>query len=543
MKKFHTILIVFFILFFLPLILHSQVMQEWIKFYYNSSRYAQGQFITQDTSGNIIVAGNGGGQNFAVIKYDNTGTQKWIKIFNTDPLYSSPDCLIADKYGDIYFSYTSWISDFVFIKISKDGVILWQRTYSSPSSGNRQIIGVVLTSSGYPIFCGTLPFAGTKEDFFMIKYSPSGDSLWTARYNSLNNNSDNASSLAIGKDGSLLISGYRVNYASGINPSFLTVKYDSNGVFKWARTYGNPDSSNSLYDGAFDNNGNVYVTGELNQKALCTIKYDASGDLKWVRTYSNTSSTNPYAIRTDNLGNVIVTALNTSSFERYVTTVKYDSLGNQLWVNSLTEISTTSTMLNNRNCINLDSSNNIYLTGTYYIRYQSPAQLGIFTANINSDGSLHWFKTFYGNKKYDYGGYGVVVDNYRSVYIVGTTQDSLNGFGFVTIKYSQPTAITQIKTEIPNNYKLFQNYPNPFNNTTKIQYQVPENSLVQLKVFDILGREVSNLVNEFQNPGTYETSFNAQDLASSIYIYELKVINQDKYSIKFREVKRMVLIK
>jgi len=224
MKKFHTVLIVFFSLFFLPIILHSQVNQEWIKFYYNSTRNAQGQFITQDTSGNIIVAGNGGGQNFAVIKYDISGNQKWVKIIDANPMYSSPDCLIADKYGDIYFSYTSWSLDFVFIKISKDGVILWQKTYSSLSSGNRKIIGVVLTSSGYPIFCGKLPFAGTKEDYFMIKYTPSGDTLWTARYNSSNNNSDEPSSLAIAGDGSLLITGNRYNNSPGLNPCFLSVK-------------------------------------------------------------------------------------------------------------------------------------------------------------------------------------------------------------------------------------------------------------------------------------------------------------------------------
>jgi len=102
-----------------------------------------------------------------------------------------------------------------------------------------------------------------------------------------------------------------------------------------------------------------------------------------------------------------------------------------------------------------------------------------------------------------------------------------------------PIGIKQISSNVPDKFKLFQNYPNPFNPTTKIKYQISKNSFVTLKVYDILGREVETLVNEFQQAGTYETQFPGSskfNLASGIYFYKLT-------SGDFSAVKRMIFIK
>ncbi len=93
----------------------------------------------------------------------------------------------------------------------------------------------------------------------------------------------------------------------------------------------------------------------------------------------------------------------------------------------------------------------------------------------------------------------------------------------------------------PTEYTLYQNYPNPFNPSTKIRFTIPSvtlsaSSLVQLKVFDIIGKEVSTLINEEKPAGTYEVDFNASKLSSGVYIYTLKV-NGLSYS------KSMILIK
>jgi len=85
-------------------------------------------------------------------------------------------------------------------------------------------------------------------------------------------------------------------------------------------------------------------------------------------------------------------------------------------------------------------------------------------------------------------------------------------------------------------YSLFQNYPNPFNPNTIIKYSVPQISLVQIKVFDILGNEIATLINEIKPAGKYEIIWNALNLPSGIYFYQINAGG-------FVEAKKMVLIK
>ena len=101
------------------------------------------------------------------------------------------------------------------------------------------------------------------------------------------------------------------------------------------------------------------------------------------------------------------------------------------------------------------------------------------------------------------------------------------------------TIIADIKktgTGTPNKYELFQNYPNPFNPATNIKFQVPKSGFVSLKVFDALGKEVRNLIEQELNAGFYETKFNADNLSSGVYFYKL-------VSGKFTDVKKMAVVK
>ncbi len=106
-------------------------------------------------------------------------------------------------------------------------------------------------------------------------------------------------------------------------------------------------------------------------------------------------------------------------------------------------------------------------------------------------------------------------------------------------KVDPPPCITAIRNEnsvVPDKYVLSQNYPNPFNPTTSIKFSVPTNTLVKLTVFDVLGREISVLVNEVKSSGNYIVDFNASDFASGVYYYKLETKD-------FVEVKKMMLLK
>ncbi|MCU7491788.1 MAG: T9SS type A sorting domain-containing protein [Ignavibacteria bacterium] len=92
------------------------------------------------------------------------------------------------------------------------------------------------------------------------------------------------------------------------------------------------------------------------------------------------------------------------------------------------------------------------------------------------------------------------------------------------------------KNTTVKSYSLSQNYPNPFNPSTTIRYSIPQAGRVTLKVFNVLGKEISTLVNEEKNQGSYEVKFDASQLASGIYFYQIE-------SGSFRQVNKMLLLK
>ncbi len=80
----------------------------------------------------------------------------------------------------------------------------------------------------------------------------------------------------------------------------------------------------------------------------------------------------------------------------------------------------------------------------------------------------------------------------------------------------------QVNIGIPAKFDLSQNYPNPFNPSAKINYDLPYDGKVTLKILDISGREVSSLVNEFQTAGYYTLTFNSNNFSSGIYFYSIR---------------------
>ena len=98
------------------------------------------------------------------------------------------------------------------------------------------------------------------------------------------------------------------------------------------------------------------------------------------------------------------------------------------------------------------------------------------------------------------------------------------------------TSISNIGNSVPVTHALRQNYPNPFNPATKIQFDIPKASFVKLTVFDMLGREIDQLVNTNLTPGTYEVTYNIKNSNSGIYFYRLETND-------FSETKKMIVVK
>ena len=114
--------------------------------------------------------------------------------------------------------------------------------------------------------------------------------------------------------------------------------------------------------------------------------------------------------------------------------------------------------------------------------------------------------------------------------------DFLSTFGQIAPSFNDgQKATASAVEELPTEYSIA-NYPNPFNPTTTINYQIPENGFVTIKVFDVLGKEVATLVNENKSAGYYSLNFNASNLTSGVYIYTINANG-------FAQSKKMLLMK
>ncbi|MCL4278358.1 MAG: T9SS type A sorting domain-containing protein, partial [Ignavibacteriaceae bacterium] len=95
---------------------------------------------------------------------------------------------------------------------------------------------------------------------------------------------------------------------------------------------------------------------------------------------------------------------------------------------------------------------------------------------------------------------------------------------------------SSFNSNLPERFELYQNYPNPFNPLTTIKYDIVKAQDVKVIVYDILGREVATLVNAQQRPGTYEVRWDASNVSSVIYFYQLKTKD-------YVDTKKMILLK
>ncbi|MDD8018229.1 MAG: T9SS type A sorting domain-containing protein [Bacteroidota bacterium] len=116
-----------------------------------------------------------------------------------------------------------------------------------------------------------------------------------------------------------------------------------------------------------------------------------------------------------------------------------------------------------------------------------------------------------------------------------------NGLYILTRKAAGTTGVQQIQT-LPTSYALFQNYPNPFNPTTTIRYSLPTLSRVSLKVYNVVGQKIADLVNSEQTTGFHETVWNAK-VASGVYFYRIESSAIDDPSKKFVQTRSMLILK
>ena len=177
-------------------------------------------------------------------------------------------------------------------------------------------------------------------------------------------------------------------------------------------------------------------------------------------------------------------------------------------------------------------TNEDYDINTINIYWKNPEEIFIGTGgNINlfrsTNGGENWLRFDNGLPNTGHVT-SIVIDTLNDRIYLGRTKG--------IYIYDVPTAIKDETIIYADRFLLNQNYPNPFNSITKIRYYIAKNDLVILKVYDVLGREVAVLVDEEKKPGTYEIEFNANNLSSGIYFYQIS-------SGHFQQTRKMILLK
>jgi uncharacterized delta-60 repeat protein len=320
---------------------------------------------------------------------------------------------------------------------------------------------------------------------------------WDLRLNGTGNSADLSVSAVVDNSGNLLVTGYGIN--SGTGRDFITVKYNSDGILQWIRTYnGTVNGGDYSFAVTVDASDNVYVTGRSDRGSptlsdMTTVKYNPAGVLQWAVHYNGPGNSldEGLAIATD-VNYIYVTGRSYGiGTDQDMVLVKYDNNGNQLWAQ---RYNGTANSTDISRSVALDASGNAYICGSSYgvasgtdfmiIKYDASgteqwvkringsgniwdgaeaiktddagnviAAGYVFTGNYeyytvkyNSSGVLQWSKIFNGSGNGNDLAHSLAIDPAGNVYVGGQSTGSSLNYDYALIKYNSSGAQQWVQT-------------------------------------------------------------------------------------------------
>lgn len=446
---------------------------------FDPGNYDYGRGAATDRQGNIIVVGDAYGglinhDNWLLIKYNSFGDTIWTRRYDTSA-------------GDIPFGVACDRQD------------------------NIVVVGGNLRNSG-------------GWNFRTVKYSFNGNILWSRTLPDSSITGGSAHDVTIDSKGSVIVTG-EGHYSLNGYPDYATVKYDSSGNLLWVRFY---DGGYEDYaeDVAVDDSDNIVVTGYSNQSTMnwdwCTIKYSPIGDTLWIRRYDVGLDDWAHGVTTDRDRNIIVVGEVHNGNGQTGMVVKYTPKGDTIWSKLFTDTMQFFEVTKFLD-VTTDKYGNIYLAGDY-ASWDTSGRLWFdyYTVKCNSSGDTLW--TMRCDVDWVDETSGIALDSSGNIIVNGTTSNPYQypyRIADLTVKIRNKVEGIYLNPSQPEIFGLYQNFPNPFNPATTIQYRLPKSAFVTLQVFDVLGRNVANILNERQPPGVYTAKWDAAGFSSGVYIIRL----------------------
>ena len=522
----------------------------------------------------------------ALVKYDQYGKMIWAKNYGGATTIDAPHGVDTDSKGNVYItgyfgnpnpqanqtanfnpdgsavltskgSYDAYLA-----KYNADGDYQWAFGLSNRNGNTEERAWDICVDNMDNVYVGgafkkSMDFnplgtpnvktlASQDVGLFLAKYNTDGINQWALLIDARDTSVffEAYTAIDVDKNGDIYLAGNfrgsNVNFdpsgsvllsSSGQTDMFLA-KYKSDGSFVFANRIGGI-LTDIVSPGALkvDANNDIYFTGRISGTvnfntsegtnnvsgaSLFLAKYNSDGNLIRVFGMPSNAGDGGHRVGFDSQNNVLVAGwmngtvnfnpVGNSNYTAVSPTAdfflaKYTSSGNFLWALNVGAANSNE----NNICAGLavDKIDNIYLTGQ------------LFGTNADFDPSP--------NSQFILSSVGQ-----NDCFIV---KYDANGN-----LWKNPTDI--ISEKLPTDFILYQNYPNPFNPSTTINYKIPDFGHVSLIVYDILGRKVATLVEEYKEPGYYNVEFkvNGDGYTSGVYFYQLK-------SGSFIETKKMILIK
>ena len=445
-----------------------------------TDQYGETSSVSQTNDGGYVLGGSATlpsafYSNFYVVKTDSLGDIQWSKSFaygSYDGNSSVAKVLQTSDGGYIVLGNTSSTGatgvDVYLARLDPTGRVIWQKTYGGKYDDNAA--SIVKTSSGYMIAGSTMSYGDGSSDIYVVKIDDSGNEIWHHNYGGAGG--DTGSQIISTKDGNFVIVGTTSSFgASGAFDIYL-FKIDGSGNKIWDKLYGGSDwdegnSVAELSDGSLVIAGFAIGFGP-GARDMFLVKTNASGVEQWHKAFGG--------IYQDNASKVVTT------------------------------------------------SDGIIVSGTQTIGIKNTVSSGnvdILVIKIDLNGNQSW-KSQFGRLQNEAVG-DMIINGNGNVIIAGSTS-SYGGNYFLNI--NPQGSITHVLEEqdhkLPSDFQLFANYPNPFNNQTQITFQLPEQSLVELDICNVIGQRLVTLFDGIKSAGKYSIGFNADEFSSGVYFCQLK---------------------
>lgn len=495
-----------------------------------------GTSVAIDEQNNVYVTGSSmrDGQDIVTIKYNGAGIEQWKAIYNNSAVNGNDagSALAIDAQGNVYVTGSSngpgaTSTDFITIKYNNSGIKQWEARYFGPENKIDIATQIALDQQGNAYVAGRSEKNGQSFDIVTVKYNNAGIEQWNKRYNGPGNFDDYANSLLVDLNGNVYVAG-EIRATGGQTFDFVTIKYNPAGEEKWVKVFnGTANSDDKAKSLAIDSKGNVIVVGSTVVDAsatwmndFLTIKYDSAGNEIWRKKYNGpgNSSDGAVCVKTDAIDNIYVAGSSHSgSGDMDLTVVKYTKDSALLWVSRYNRAGGNTEELK---AMTMDASANVYITGSS----QGPTGRDYATVKYDSSGTEKWMFRYNGpGNGYD-DPWSIAVNSKGVTVVTGASPGLKSATDYATVMYADSLLLTSVSNTFVNikTDPELNTYPNPFTDNIAIDYSIPEKTFVTIKVYNYLGQQIANLINDELPSGKYLAMFNGTELENGIYFCELR---------------------